>query len=129
MMQIDVLTMVTEMLEKFNFLLVLPLQFLHEHDVVHGNDDVVVHVDLLCHVHFALMHDHRQALVELKMLTELVGQIKCAQSIALADCYSIATGRMLDCPILFKEEAELDEPTIESVNGRFGTKILILHDT
>ena len=59
------------------------------------------------------------------ILTETAGRIKCAQSIALADCFTIATGIYLHCPILFKEESEMPNQTISDLKQKFGAKIIV----
>ncbi len=64
---------------------------------------------------------------ESKDLYELVGQIKCKFSISLVDCYSIATGIVQSCPILFIEEEELSEDIVEQINRDFKSEILVLN--
>jgi hypothetical protein len=59
-------------------------------------------------------------------LTEIAGEIKCGHSIALADCFSIATGMYLNCPVMFKEEKELTAGVISSIQEQFNVHILVL---
>ena len=58
-------------------------------------------------------------------LIEIVGKLKCNLSIALADCFSIATGLWLKSPILFRKERELSESIIESLRKEFKANLLI----
>ncbi len=60
---------------------------------------------------------------------KLAGQIKCKFSIALADCYSIATGIFMECPVLFMKEGELNEAIIENINEDFNSNINILDES
>jgi uncharacterized protein len=57
-------------------------------------------------------------------LVELAGRIKCRYSISLADCYSIATGILYECPVLFKQEGELTSAIISSLDAQFHITIL-----
>ncbi|MFO8018277.1 MAG: PIN domain-containing protein [Promethearchaeia archaeon] len=59
-------------------------------------------------------------------LYDLAGQIKCYHSISLADCYSIATGIIRNCPILFLEEQELSEEIVNQINKNFHSKVILL---
>lgn len=63
---------------------------------------------------------------ETRNLHELAGQIKCKFSISLVDCYSIATGILQNCPIIFLTEAELTEDVIERINKEFSSDIHII---
>ncbi len=63
---------------------------------------------------------------ESKKIYELAGQIKCKFPISLADCYSIATGLVQDCPIFFMKEEELSENMVRRINHEFKAKIYII---
>lgn len=60
------------------------------------------------------------------MLAEMAGKVKCAHSIALGDCFSIATAQMLKCPVLFKQERELTKEVVTSLQQKFGVQAIIL---
>ncbi len=63
---------------------------------------------------------------ESRILYELAGKIKCKFSISLADCYSIATGIVQNCSVLFLEEEELSEDTIKQINREFKSDLHII---
>ena len=58
-------------------------------------------------------------------LNELVWKIKCKYCIALADCFTIATGLFLESPIFFKKEKELTKAVINSLKKDFNVNIVI----
>ncbi len=60
-------------------------------------------------------------------LNEIAGTLKCKHSIALADCYAIATGKWLKCPILFKKETELTQSKIDSLKKEFNVELIIFN--
>jgi predicted nucleic acid-binding protein len=60
------------------------------------------------------------------MLAELAGKVKCAHSIALGDCFSIATAQMLKCPVLFKQERELTKEVVDFIQRKFGVQAIVL---
>jgi len=59
-------------------------------------------------------------------ITEKAGQVKCGHSIALADCFAIATGIFLNCPILFKKEEEMTKQVISSIQEQFNVSLLVV---
>ncbi len=67
--------------------------------------------------------------IEDSNMFKLAGQIKCKFSIALTDCYSIATGIFMECPVLFMKEGELNEAIIENINEDFNSNINILDES
>ncbi|MHA1231863.1 MAG: PIN domain-containing protein [Candidatus Helarchaeota archaeon] len=58
-------------------------------------------------------------------ISEIAGNIKCKYSIALADCFSIATGTWLKSPIIFKKEHELENSVIKSIENEFNVKLVV----
>ena len=44
--------------------------------------------------------------------------LKCKHGIALADCYSIAAGKVQDCPVLMKKEQELKDIDLSEFRDR-----------
>ena len=59
-------------------------------------------------------------------ITEIAGKIKCKHSIALADCFSMATAIWLDSPIILKKERELTRSVINSLKKTFNTKLIVI---
>ncbi len=59
-------------------------------------------------------------------LYQIAGQIKCEYPIALSDCYSIASGVIQDCPILFLKEKELSDEIVKKINDQFNSKIYLI---
>ena len=59
-------------------------------------------------------------------LFEIAAQIKCKYPIAIADCYSIATGIFKNCPIFFLKEEELSDKRIKKIDNEFNSRIYIL---
>jgi len=43
------------------------------------------------------------------------GLIKCQLSLALVDCFSIATAKSIDCPVLFRNEQEITDSVIKKI--------------
>ncbi|MCF2141158.1 MAG: PIN domain-containing protein [Candidatus Lokiarchaeota archaeon] len=54
----------------------------------------------------------------------IAADIKCHFPIALSDCFSIATGKYQNCPILFKSEEELSENRISEIEHKFNVEII-----
>jgi predicted nucleic acid-binding protein len=65
-------------------------------------------------------------LVEEIDLFKKAAQIKCQHSIALADCFTIATGIVEDCPALFLAEKELPKNVVYQINKAFSAKIWVV---
>lgn len=65
-------------------------------------------------------------IVEGSNLFHIAAKIKCKYPIALADCYSIATSIVKNCPVLFLKEKELSDEIIKNINSEFNSKIYIL---
>lgn len=57
---------------------------------------------------------------------EKAANIKCKFPIAISDCFSIALANLLDCPVFFLPEQELQAKLIENVNDTFNTKIHLI---
>jgi len=60
------------------------------------------------------------------LIPELAGWIKCAHTISLADCYSIATAIYLGTPVLFRTEKELTQSIVSSIQRIFNARILLI---
>jgi uncharacterized protein with PIN domain len=56
----------------------------------------------------------------------LAGLAKCQFAVYLADCFSIATAKWLDCPVLFKMEKEMPIAVVNEIKKRFYPKIWVL---
>jgi len=52
--------------------------------------------------------------------------IKCKFPIAISDCFSIALANLLDCPVFFLPEQELQAKLIENINNTFNTEIHLI---
>lgn len=66
------------------------------------------------------------SVAESSILTPLAGEYKCERSISLADCFSLALGKHLKIPVLFRNREQ--ELLTESKKRSFDLKLLFLED-
>ena len=59
-------------------------------------------------------------------LDKLASDLKCQFPIALADCFSIASSIIVECPVVFYHEQELTEKIIETLVETYTLELLII---
>lgn len=59
-------------------------------------------------------------------INNLAGVIKCQFSISIVDCFSIATAKWLNCPVLFKKEKEMPEDLISEIKQKCHPKLWVV---
>lgn len=64
--------------------------------------------------------------IPVQKLFRLAAGIKCQFPISLADCYSIATGKVIGCPVIFCKEAELSEDRVQAIEEKYAISLLII---
>ncbi len=62
-------------------------------------------------------------------LAYTAGLVKCAHPVALGDCFSIATAKLLGCSVYFREEKELTKETVNSIKEKFGVQVIVIRKT
>ncbi len=66
------------------------------------------------------------SIIDSQSIFLLAGMLKCKFPISLADCYSISTGIIRDCPIVFKEEHELNHSVLKEIEEKFKAPIVVI---
>lgn len=53
----------------------------------------------------------------------IAGKIKCERKLSLADCFSCSIAQLLEIPVLFKKEKEIEE---EVMKKPFLSKVILI---
>jgi len=59
-------------------------------------------------------------------LEELAAEIKCKCTISLADCYTLAIGKMLQIPVYFIREKEITDQIQDIIKDYFSINLILL---
>lgn len=100
---------------------------------IYGNTYLLAEIGyILCRIHGVqtskeTVSEIQSAIIHVNpdKIFRMTAEIKCHFPISLCDCFSIATGKYQNCPIIFKPEEELSEKRIKTIEEKFGVEIYL----